>query len=353
MVKADRTDLSPEEKAARRLLSRHGLKVPIEVEQLALSYADLEEDDIPIPIDGIVVHHPGRRSRPLIVLNRLRHTTEARRRFTLAHELGHLKIGWHHPGTIVCDIENGRSGIRAEHSMFETEANKFASELLMPSDWVIHEIGRHGNIKNLHLAIKSGAEVSHSAARIKLIKCLGPGYVCVEEDRQGAAFRLSASGYALLNWIATPDEQRDLSILRSRLDKFAIDGCVIPNGWTTIRWWRLDPSAGHNEIVDVRHSKEIFDSMLRECGLEDQQFLRRSVSGKIGAANNSRVASDSASLLDALRARFERPDVWGDAHLALLRGHPDFDVFLQKKSDELIERRRAKRTSNSPPRAHR
>ncbi len=350
MAKTDKTDLSPEERAARCLLRRHDLRVPIKVEELALHYADLEEANIPVATDGVVIHHPRHRGRPLIVLNRQRRINEVRRRFTLAHELGHLKIGWH-PGTIACDIENGRFELRAEHSRFETEANRFASELLMPTNWIIEEIERHGDIKSLYLAVMKGARVSHSAARIKLLQCLSSGYVCVEEDNRKSEFRLDASDYGLLNKIATYMERQNPNILYPKLEKFAVDGFVIRNKWTTIRWWKLDLTVKIDEIKDIRHSTEVLKQMLKDCGLEGEDSLKCSINGKIGATN-SRELGDAESLYGALLARFDRSDIGSDANLHLLRSHPDFELFLQKKSLEIIEKR-GKVTQDSFPQSRR
>lgn len=61
-----------------------------------------------------------------------------RRRFTIAHELGHFLLPWHRQQKFSCkssdikDSGNNR-GLAPDQVTIETEANAFASELLMPS----------------------------------------------------------------------------------------------------------------------------------------------------------------------------------------------------------------------------
>lgn len=66
-----------------------------------------------------------------------------RKRFTIAHELGHIFIGWHDDVTL-CKTDNEY----AAHNMLdiqEKEANVFASELLMPTEWVREQLEKYKN----------------------------------------------------------------------------------------------------------------------------------------------------------------------------------------------------------------
>lgn len=62
-----------------------------------------------------------------------------RRRFTIAHELGHFLLPWHRQERFSCqssdikDHGHTRVSVSLEHATIETEANTFASELLMPT----------------------------------------------------------------------------------------------------------------------------------------------------------------------------------------------------------------------------
>lgn len=120
-------------KFARELLKRHGITEPpvdlrrlVECEGLEYQEVDYFPDDVDaliIPIDGRIV--------AAVNMNQ----TRTRRRFSLAHELGHHLL---HPDrsiheermTVDSEISSGCS--RKKKDIYETEADMFAGELLVP-----------------------------------------------------------------------------------------------------------------------------------------------------------------------------------------------------------------------------
>ena len=119
------------ERLALELLDRCGINdPPVDVEQLArclgvrIEPADLGED-----CSGILVRTE---QSAVIGVNLMHHPN--RRRFTIAHELGHHVL--HRPGTYVDrafyrNVESGSGTIKEERA-----ANQFAAALLMPASWV-------------------------------------------------------------------------------------------------------------------------------------------------------------------------------------------------------------------------
>lgn len=78
-----------------------------------------------------------------------------RKRFTIAHEIGHIILK--HPATI--------SGQNHKSSRFEKDANKFASELLMPYEWIRKELNSpNANFTN----IQKKYLISEAALSVKL-----------------------------------------------------------------------------------------------------------------------------------------------------------------------------------------
>jgi Zn-dependent peptidase ImmA (M78 family) len=81
-------------------------------------------------------------ARIIIGVNMLHH--ENRRRFTIAHEIGHMLL--HADQPLIVD-NDGLSLIgrrqEGESTVRETEANAFAAALLMPEDWVQRALGAH------------------------------------------------------------------------------------------------------------------------------------------------------------------------------------------------------------------
>lgn len=85
--------------------------------------------------EGMLITNP-EKSRGAIMIKA--GTSPRRRRFTIAHELGHFLLPWHRQQRFSCkasDIKDSSSqrGLAPDLVTIETEANSFASELLMPS----------------------------------------------------------------------------------------------------------------------------------------------------------------------------------------------------------------------------
>lgn len=105
---------------AKKVWKQHGEgKIPVMPEQIIHGLnIPLKEDDL--KIDG--VSHMDARGNMFIMCKR--NSPPTRKRFTLAHELGHL---------VLEHVHMGQSSQHSNNAQ-EAEANAFASELLMPSD---------------------------------------------------------------------------------------------------------------------------------------------------------------------------------------------------------------------------
>lgn len=119
---------------ANKLYKKYSLSVPVNLDtiirekNIVVSY---EENQL--GIDGMCQLQ---KSPPEIILN-TETTYEPRRRFTLAHEIGHICIPWH-TGVDLCSLDDPYVRIDGQRMINtqELEANIFASELLMPTDWL-------------------------------------------------------------------------------------------------------------------------------------------------------------------------------------------------------------------------
>jgi Zn-dependent peptidase ImmA (M78 family) len=95
--------------------------------------AEVRELDLAADISGILYREGNRR---IVIVNRAH--PDVRKRFTIAHELGHLAL---HRGDKVHVDHQFRINLRDPRSataenVEEVEANAFAANLLMPADWV-------------------------------------------------------------------------------------------------------------------------------------------------------------------------------------------------------------------------
>lgn len=132
VIRSARRD--PERRAAEVLSAYHAsLAVPVPVEEIATALgAEVREVDLDSDLSGMLV-----RDRDVRVISVQRSHVERRKRFTIAHELGHLLM---HPGRpYIAETELPvRVDLRATTPGYanpreEREANQFAAALLMPA----------------------------------------------------------------------------------------------------------------------------------------------------------------------------------------------------------------------------
>lgn len=126
------------EKAAYDVLYRLGIRrPPVPVERIA-NQLDVEVVEQPLDDDvsGMIYRrHP----RPLILVNSKQH--EHRKRFSIAHELGHHIL--HQDDRIFVDSRMRRDSVSALGiDLKEIDANQFAASLLMPRDWIVAAVNQ-------------------------------------------------------------------------------------------------------------------------------------------------------------------------------------------------------------------
>jgi Zn-dependent peptidase ImmA (M78 family) len=93
---------------------------------------------------------------------------ETRRRFTIAHELGHYWIPTHQGNSYECMSKNINSYLAKDKK--EIEANTFASEFLMPKSVFLKDIGKISpSIKSI-LSLSDKYGTSLTATALKFVK---------------------------------------------------------------------------------------------------------------------------------------------------------------------------------------
>jgi IrrE N-terminal-like domain len=341
--------VTPEEKAAQRLLYLRGMSPPVNVEKLARNYADIEFDDLPVSGDAMVIRAPRYLERPLILLNKSQ-SNAARRRFTIAHEIGHLALGWH-SGTFACHVSETNAYISGDYGVAEAEANRFASELLMPTPWVKAHIESCDTIEKTYKGLKERADVSYEAARIKLLANLPPGFVCMVEGGPGSQPKIAHSaGTRLSLYLEYRDRLEVASVIRS-LDRHAVDGCIIPRSQLSIRWWKVDCRCEAPDAEDDRPSTTILRELLELLHDNAKVVIagERSINGLVSSANQSVTTRDTGSLYGALKLRFGRRDVLTNPFLQPIVEHPVFESFLVVKAKELAAGKNISRMRKQKP----
>lgn len=187
-------------KRARLFFKYHNLSLPVDVERLLHSYASVEEMYLPIDGDAICINNM---EMPHIIIKS--NISAYRKRFTYAHELAHLQIP-SHTGMISCTTEFTDSINLTAYYEMEQEANAFAAELLMPSDWLASLIPIHKNISELIDYIMEKANVSFPAVVYNIIPLLPPEHLFVIYNKIDGYTQIKLGSNAVRPLLLASDE---------------------------------------------------------------------------------------------------------------------------------------------------
>ena len=316
--------MAPEQRLASKLVRELGLEPPVPIEDVARRFADVELDRFPAEWDAVILGL-GRVERPRIILNRDK--PPVRRRFTLAHELGHHFIAWH-VGMIACHTLADDLMWEWLYRTTEAEANRFASELLVPRAWLDGVIAAEEWVPDVLHRVEA-AEVSAPAGCLALAQALPPGHVLALLEGDGRTryvFRSENTN------VAVP--RRGQVMNRQPFEELSTHHERVSFGNQRIHWWYFE---AHTDLLfssDTRTSREILEDMLGRTFPPEERLQRiYRVNGIIGSANSMAVDRTPEAVLAVFRQRFTmRPD------LAELRADPDFELFLSRKAEEIASR---------------
>ncbi|MCV3737714.1 ImmA/IrrE family metallo-endopeptidase [Rhizobium sp. TRM96647] len=147
----------------KRAIQSYQKDIPVRIGDLAKSFGiDVKLSTLDVGISGMI--HPDN-GRYKIVINK--HEPEYRRRFTLAHELSHFIL---HRDLIGLGIKDNVLYRSQLSDALEAEANRLASDILMPIDKV-KEVKGELLVSKLADAVSLLAhrfKVSEEAMRIRL-----------------------------------------------------------------------------------------------------------------------------------------------------------------------------------------
>lgn len=314
----------PEVNMATRLVAKYELTPAIDVESLASKYAIVEEMEFPVEADGITLNLKVSGKKPHIIING--NSPPRRKRFTLAHELGHVIIPWH-VGTIIDVLD-----MRYSHSIYseaEAEANRFAAELLTPTSWVIKTINRFETIEESFNYIVKKADISPTSAVIKITQCLKPGHIYAQlaDDRT-----VISSGRSQGTLAPAPGYEHVVKIKKqypsaSNIESFSIDGY-------NYCWWEFDCDADIPKCDDDREWREILDEIVTDLGIEEAEKYKSSLNGCIAYANGTvkGEARKKEALYAACMQRLHSKPVFRD-----LIEHSVFVNFMLKRIEDLLK----------------
>lgn len=314
---------TPEERLADRLVRRLSLTPPIDVLKLASTFATVTEKAFPQEIDGLCLDLKSLGKRPKIWISRS--LGRVRRRFTLAHEIGHIVIPWH-TGSIIDVLDAPRSGARGVYRQMEAEANRFAAELLMPTFWVRDVSARAEHVAGLMHTIVRIADVSFPAALFRTEKLGQPGFVGAEVREGVVVWSGRTKGTSSL--------PPPVGSLIEMIDMPAAEEPeVISNEATRYFWWKMRERVSTPGKPESPW-REVMESMLRFVPLEYRPRTRQRVNAIIGNAmgktpRGTPVEEVYRRMLEASQNRSDR-DPW----VAALLKHPDYEKYLLGRAYE-------------------
>jgi Zn-dependent peptidase ImmA (M78 family) len=164
-----KADVNRAETIARQILKQGGYKPPIDITEIVLEHGlTLQEEQLEDNVSGMLMIHG---AHAMIGINEGHHPH--RKRFTIAHELGHYMLHRDASDVFVDAFLRSERSSKGDDPQ-EIEANAFAAELLMPKRQLINAVADcpynaldEGAIR--HLAARFG--VSTTAMAIRLTRC--------------------------------------------------------------------------------------------------------------------------------------------------------------------------------------
>jgi hypothetical protein len=321
----------PEINFASRLVKIKGLTPSIDILRLAREYATVDKVNFPVHVDGVCLDLKQRGKQPRILINR--NLPKHRLRFTLAHELGHVLIPWH-VGSIVDETEESRIDLGLTYWQLEAEANRFASELLMPSEWVEAILERATHPISAAESMSIAAEVSFAAAMIKVQSLLPKGYLFA----RFVGDELMYSGRTPGTVASMPDAQKAQS---RNLFPNAASHWTKSNGSEEYHIWRF-----HDEMPIEENStrpwREIFDDISADIAVppaEASKFKQR-VMAVLSFANSSTRTHRSPAAVNSACLQRLYANVGKIPHLEDFVRHPKVNELLAAKISEFFKNSR-------------
>lgn len=119
--------------------NRFDVKAPINVDKIATELGIIVESDFSLELKDIVGEIFFKEGSPIIKINPIQNSYNPRRRFTLAHEIGHYCLHSAKSKKGFVDSQKTMSRTESYWDSYESEANNFAAQLLMPKTIILEE----------------------------------------------------------------------------------------------------------------------------------------------------------------------------------------------------------------------
>lgn len=150
--------------AQKLILDQYTAVVPVRVGKLAIDLGlEVVLAGLSPNISGLIEPSPTAPAGFVIKVNK--YESDERQRFTIAHEIGHFLLHREHIKNGVVDNVMYRSSLSSRK---ETEANKLAADILMPSSIVLNELSEIGGKRDEIAAVALARKFRVSTAAMKV-----------------------------------------------------------------------------------------------------------------------------------------------------------------------------------------
>lgn len=300
---------------AARLLKRHKLSPPYDLNQLAEIYGSVEYIHIPFEADGITIGIGGE-EKPQIIINDS--APDTRKKFTLAHELGHIVIPWH-TGTIVSHIDHVESNF--EYKEMEAEANQFAAELLIPRGWLLDIQNTFPSFEGLVEHILNSTGASRDAVLIKIFDTVEFPVICAQIDSLGEVINCYRSRSA-----PTGANLTGRNVYSERIFSTELSEEYFNLGDRSYKVWIFKNS--EIKETDPRPWREVLTQILEETNSKN---LLQSINAILPAQYNSHKEKTEPELCSLVIRAYD-----GRGRFDGIISHPLFPQYVLKRLRELI-----------------
>ncbi len=258
-----------------------------------------------------------------------------RRRFTLAHELGHVILPWH-IGLAACTpvkspIDAGPVGSTSEGGLLapagieeqEAEATRFAGSLLAPRRFIESYAEREmGEL----LSALNRSDMSTIATTLALARNLLPGFCFLIDEDEEDFWSVESSGTQL------PRHRGGISREGQMRDHAHDFGEVQLSGHRVV-WFQLASQADFILPDDDRTTTQILrDSLASTVPPMDRVGMQTRINGIVGGmlSREERAQAENQAL-SVLEHRFK-----DDLDFRLLFDNADFRLYLRRKAAERV-----------------
>ncbi|MCW2950053.1 MAG: hypothetical protein JWN41_1066 [Thermoleophilia bacterium] len=316
-------------RVARELAHDLLLTPPFDVDAVAQRHAVLVDDVLPGRTDTVTLHGPAPGDLPRIVVQRSLGATPDRRRFAVAHALGHILLGWHPLGT-PCDVSSRPRELPVSgHDLIEGEANAFARELLLPRAWLegFDALERPAELIR-HAAARAGVPVMPAARAVSLM--LEPNHVWVVIDEWNSVLDAGRSLGTHICPPATgqPFDGRDYARLAAERHRADLEGC-------SLLVWRFD-ARDVDALPHDHTARHVAEEIALDVGIDADDLAAR-IDGAAGWANEQLGSASLAGMTAALDAR-----VRALPEMSIVAQHGRFAALVDAKAVELVAKRLAR-----------